>query len=291
MPTTKKGLGKGLNVLIPDSISEAGAGGELTTLPLRLIEPNPNQPRKNFDELGLAELASSIKQDGLIQPIVVRPVDKKYQIIAGERRWHACKKLEMKEVPVRIMHADDVRTLRLALAENLQRTNLNPIEVAKAYQELLNATGMTQAELAETVSKSRADVTNTLRLLNLPEEMRNMLAEGRITAGHARAISSVPDDEKKITLANKVAEEKLSVRETERLARLFAADTAVHEDRAATPRMFKQVSRLLRKRLETPVKVKTSRGRSRIEIDFKDEDDLERIFALLNGNMSESGDE
>lgn len=254
----------------------------LSELPIKSIEPNPNQPRKDFDEEGIKELADSIEKEGLLQPIVVRPEGKGYQIIAGERRWQACKTLGMKTIPARIMSVDTVETLKLALIENLQRTNLNPIEEAKGFESLIAASGMTQTELADAVSKSRASVANALRLLDLPDMVIDMLYENKLTAGHGRAILSVADEGKRIDLANRVVKEGLSVRETEALARLFSAGGTEQVKKAPLPQSYKKVAQQLRKTLDANVRVKNSRGRNRIEIEFKDEEDLERIFDLIN---------
>jgi len=280
--SNKGGLGKGLGALMPDAAMESGSVKVTNELPIESIIPNPRQPRTDFDEAGIAELAASIKKDGLLQPIVVRPDGEKYQIIAGERRWQACRSLDMRNVPVKIMEADEVRTLELALIENLQRTNLNAIEEARGYKALISASGMTQSQLAERVSKSRASVTNAMRLLDLSDEVQEYLYEGKLTAGHARAILAVPDEEKRIKLAQKVVEDKLSVRDTENLAKLFSAQQGEHARRVPAPRSFKTVARKLRQQLGTTVHVKNSRGKNRIEIEFKDEDDLERIFTMLN---------
>lgn len=290
MSGSKGGLGKGLSALMPDAAMESGSVKITNELPIESIIPNPHQPRTDFDDVGIEELAASIKKDGLLQAIVVRPDGDKFQIIAGERRWQACRSLDMKTVPVKIMEVDEVRTLELALIENLQRTNLNAIEEARGYKALINASGMTQSQLATTVSKSRASITNAMRLLDLPEQVQEYLYEGKLTAGHARAILAVPDEDRRVKLAEKVVENKLSVRDTENLARLFSAQPDEQARRVAAPRAFKTVARKLRQQLGTTVHVKNSRGRNRIEIEFKDEEDLERIFVMLNSeNQDKDG--
>ena len=283
MPNARNGLGKGLNVLFADAAEESGSNKTRNELPLDEIVPNPNQPRLEFDDAALDELAASIKKEGLLQPIVVRQTGNKYQIIAGERRWQACRKIGLESVPVKIMQADEAKAIELALIENLQRSNLNPIEEAKGYRSLIEASGMTQSEIAESVSKSRATITNALRLLDLPDEVQNLLYEAKLTAGHARAILAVPDDDKRVQLAQKVIENRLSVRETENLARLFSVGDVERTKRPPTPRTFKNVARKLRIQLGTGVSVKNSRGKNRIEIEFSDEDDLERIFSIISG--------
>jgi len=287
VPNQKSGLGKGLNALLPDAAAESGSNAEINELPLNLISPNPNQPRTNFDDSGIAELGESIKKEGLLQPIVVRPDGKKYQIIAGERRWQACKNIGMETVPVKIMQVDEVKTLELALIENLQRTNLNPMEEARGYKPLIEATGMTQEQLADTVCKSRVAITNAIRLLDLPDEVQEMIYEHKISSGHARAILAVPDEEKRIKLAQKIIDEKLSVRDAENLARLFSVDQGERKSRIPSPRTFKVVARKLRQELGTTVQVKNSRGKNRIEIGFQDEDDLVRIFNIISGKTAE----
>lgn len=281
---TKGGLGKGLNALIVDATIESGSNGSQEELPIDEITPNPNQPRKNFDELALADLSDSIKKEGLLQPILVRKYGDKYQIVAGERRWQACKLAGLDHVPVRIVDMDDESALRVALIENLQRSDLNAIEEAQGYRDLMKEGDLTQAEVAQAVSKSRSAIANALRLLDLPEEVQNLIYNGDLSAGHARAILSVPEDEKRISLAQKVVKDQLSVRETENIARLVAAGNEERPRRAPLPRSYKIVAKELRQRLDTTVKVKSSRGKNKIEIEFKDEDDLERIFNLLNGS-------
>ncbi len=284
---SKGGLGGGgLNALFASSSEEYGTKDDInegtTEVALDLIVPNPNQPRTSFDEAGIQELANSIQTQGLLQPIVVRPAGKKYQIIAGERRWQACRSLDMKKVPVRIMRVDDQKMLELALIENLQRSDLNAIEEAKGYKRLTEMSKLTQAQVAETVSKSRSAIANAMRLLDLPEEVQELLYNGSLSAGHARAILALPDDESRIEVAKKVALEKRSVRDTENLVRLKAAGKSEHTPRVPTPRLYKAVARKLRQSFDTNVRVKTVQGKNRIEIEFKDEEDLERLFDLIS---------
>lgn len=286
----KGGLGKGLGSLMADAAVESGSDTMTNELSLKDIVPNPNQPRSHFDEKGIEELADSIQQHGLLQPIIVRPNGKKYQIIAGERRFQACKKLNLKTVPVKIMDVDEVDTLKLALIENLQRTDLNPIEEAKGYMELLAASGMKQTELASAVSKSRSSVTNALRLLDLPEKVQQFISDGQLTSGHGRAILTLSDEEKRISLAEKAVKEQLSVRDTERLARLYEAGGSEPPRRIPTPRSYKKVAQQLRAQLDTNVRVKNTHGRNRIEIEFRDEEELQRIFELISGNASGNAD-
>lgn len=288
MASKNRGLGKGLEAIFADTTVESGTmednGGEL---PIDEIKPNPGQPRSHFDEDALADLADSIKREGLLQPILVRPVAKGgYQIIAGERRWQACKQAGLKKVPVRIMQMDDEQTLRVALIENLQRNDLNPIEEARGYKDLMTVGDLTQAQLAESVSKSRSAVANAMRLLDLPEEVQQMMYKEKISAGHARAILSVPEDDKRVKLAQKIADEHMSVREAENLARLYAAGDVERETKPPAPRSFKTVAKELRRLLDTGVRVKSARGKNKIEIEFSDEDDLLRIFKTIKNDDS-----
>lgn len=288
---SKRGLGRGLSALIPSASQESQAGEDIAELPIDLISPNPEQPRTDIDEQGIAELADSITKVGLISPILVRPLGEGYEIIAGERRWRACRQAGLERVPVRIRVADKPESLRLALIENLLREDLNAIEESRGYRRLLQEYQMTQAELADQVSKSRSTITNALRLLDLPDSVQDLVYGGRITAGHARAILAVPDEESRVRLATKVADEGLSVREAENLARLVAAGQTVREPRPPSPKSFKVVARKLRRLLSTNVRVKTTKDKSKIEIEFRDEDELERIFGILTEGPAAAGEE
>lgn len=261
---------------------EKGMVGEVL---LAQVHPNPNQPRTNFKPEEIEELANSIKRHGLLQPILVRKTGDGYEIIAGERRWQACRSLGMETIPVRFWLADDTEAFEAALVENIQRSDLNPIEEAYGYKRLMERKGMTQSEVAQTVSKGRSTIANALRLLDLPEEAQQLLFEEKITAGHARAILSVPTVEGKKSLTNKLMEEKLSVRETEAIARLLAGRekaASTPSSRVPTPQSFKKAARSMSKILELPVRVKTVQGKNKIEIQFKDEDELQRVVAVLS---------
>lgn len=287
---SKRGLGRGLSALIPSGAQEEEADAH--EIALSQIAPNPAQPRTDMDEQGIAELADSIKKVGLLQPIIIRPHGEAYQIIAGERRWRAAKMAGLERVPVRIMSADDTSSLELALIENLQRQDLNAMEEARGYRRLLTEYQMTQAELADKVSKSRSAITNALRLLDLPEEVQELVYEGRLSAGHARAVLSVPDEELRLKLAQKLVAEGLSVREAENLARLYAGGHADRAARPATPNSYKVVARKLRLVLGTNVRVRQTQKKGKIEIDFHGEEDLDRIFLRLTegGTVEEGGD-
>lgn len=253
-----------------------------------LVQPNPHQPRTSFKKEDLEELAESIKRNGLLQPILVRKMDDGYQIIAGERRWQACKKLGMKKVPIRVRDVDDDETIALALIENIQRSDLNPIEEAYGYRRMMDRGKMTQTQVAQAVSKGRSTIANALRLLELPEEAQQLLFEEKITAGHARAILSVPSPEGRARLTEKLVTEQLSVRETEAIARLMSGKKdSKPAVRPKTPKSYKTVARALRSTLDTDVRVKSVKGKNKIEIEFKDEADLERLFRIITAPESE----
>lgn len=250
------------------------------------IAPNPDQPRTQFKKEEIEELATSIEKDGLLQPILVRRMDDgSFQIIAGERRWQASKAAGLKKVPIRIKEADDNLALELALIENIQRSDLNPIEEAYGYRRLMERRSMTQAEVAQAVSKGRSTVANALRLLDLPEEAQQLLYEEKITAGHARAILSVPTQEGRAKLTEKIVEGNMTVREAESLARLLSGkkESSSTASRPATPPVYKTVAKALRETLKTNVRVKSSKGKNKIEIEFKDEEDLQRLIQEILG--------
>lgn len=254
--------------------------GGLMEVPVAKVVPNPNQPRIHFKAEELEELSSSIEKDGLLQPILVREQGDVYQIIAGERRWQASKKAGLAAVPIRIVEADDDRALELALIENLQRSDLNPIEEAYGYKRMMERGRKTQSEVAAAVSKGRSTVANALRLLDLPESAQELLYEEKITAGHARAILSVPTEENRQKLITKIIDEKLSVRQTENIARLYAGKQKGLgiRQKPVTPPFFRTAARSLSSAFGTKVKVKSSRGKNKIEIEFKDEEDLKALL-------------
>ena len=288
MPAAKRksGLGKGLSALVSEAQYESGHTASETTIPLEKIHPNPNQPRTHFDERELQELADSIREHGVLQPLLVRKDGSGYEIIAGERRYQASKIAEIKEVPVIVKEVSDTEVLALALIENLQRSDLNPIEEARGYRQLIDASGMTQEALSKAVSKSRSAITNALRLLDLPEPVQTMLFEGKLTAGHARAILAVPYEDARIKLAEKVVQDGLSVRATEHLAPLFSVTEEPKAPRPVTPQSYKRAARILRQAFNTNVRVKNTRGRNKIEIEFKDEAELASILERMVGDQS-----
>lgn len=283
----KAALGKGLNALFTETAAESGSEPE-ASLPIASIVRNPDQPRKSFDETQLSELSDSIKQNGVLQPILVRKKGDKYEIVAGERRYQASKLAGLKEIPAIVREIDDAEVFQLALIENLQRSDLTPIEEARGYRQLLDTKGLTQEGLAKILSKSRSAIANTLRLMDLPQEVQDMMEEGQITAGHARAILAVPTEEGRIKLAQKVVAENLTVRQTENLAPLFSVTRDEIKPKNPAPQYFKRAARTLRQALDTTVKVKQVRGKNKIEIEFKDEDDLARIIdQLSSGSQSQ----
>lgn len=286
----KSGLGRGLNALISEANAETGNEPE-AVLSISEIVRNPNQPRKTFDEDKLAELADSIRQNGVLQPILVRRKGQKYEIVAGERRYQASKLAGLKKIPAVVREIDDDKVFQLALIENLQRSDLSPIEEAKGYKQLLTSRSLTQEELAKILSKSRSAIANTLRLMDLPVEIQHMMEQGLLTAGHARAILAVPSEEGRIKLAKKVVTESLTVRQTENLAPLFSVEHTETRTRVAAPQSFKRAARELRKMLDTNVKVKQVRGKNKIEIEFKDEDELARILAQIQPDNEEERDD
>lgn len=288
---SRRGLGRGLSALIPNAAQESQTNGDLHELAIDLITPNPDQPRTDISEEGVNELADSIMKVGLLQPIIVRPFGDGYQIIAGERRWRASRLAGLERVPVRVLSTNEIESLELALIENLQRQDLNPIEEARGYRRLLTQHNMTQAELADKVSKSRSAITNALRLLDLPDDVQELVYEGKMSAGHARAVLSVPEEETRLKLAQKVVADGLSVREAENLARLYVAGQGDRPSRPATPKSFKTVARKLRRLLATNVRVRITKDKGKIEIEFLNEDDLERIYALLAHEAAESVEE
>lgn len=280
----RTGLGKGLGLLVGEADAETAGMRPDSVLPIKDIRPNSGQPRKTFREDELAELTDSIRQHGVLQPILVRKQGDGYEIVAGERRYQAAKAAGLTEVPVVIREISDDDVLKLALIENLQRSDLTPLEEACGYRQLIDEKDLTQEELARILSKSRSTITNTLRLLDLPGEVQELVEDGRITAGHARAILAVPSEDGRVTLARKVVEEQLSVRQTERLAPLFSvSQNADSRPRAPQPQSFKRAARQMRLALDTNVRVKNVRGKNKIEIEFSSEEELGHIVDLLAG--------
>ena len=276
--STRGGLGRGLSALIP-----SGARS-LEELPTELIRPNPAQPRKSFDQSSIATLAASIRQLGLLQPVVVRATGQgDYQIVMGERRWRAAQRAGLTTVPAVIVETDDRGALERALVENLHREDLSPIEEAHGYKQLIEEAGLTHEQLAEKVGLSRPSVTNALRLLELPPTVQAMLAEKKISAGHARALLGLGPNPMTERIAQRVAAEQMSVRETEELVRRFSTSGAPSEQRAPrkTQPQMPELEETLSEALSTRVKVQQGRRKGKIVIEFGSKQDLERIVAIL----------
>ena len=279
----KKGLGTGLAALFGDDDFEENSS-ELLTLPIAKVEPRREQPREYFDEEALQELAESIAQFGLIQPIVVRKLPSGYyQIIAGERRWRASRMAGLSEVPVRVIEADDVRTAQLALVENLQREDLNPIEEAKGYKALIEIYGLTQEEAAKSVGKSRPAITNSMRLLSLSEPVLELVEKGKLSAGHARALIPIENAKKQLDAAKEVMEKALSVRKTEALAaRLQKDEDSVQVKKSGIKVDYAlEISNQLSAVLGRKVRLVEAKKGGRIELEYYDSDDREVLIEKL----------
>lgn len=271
--------------------AEVAAVAPDTVLPLRDIKPNSGQPRKNFDKAALEELADSIRQNGVLQPILVRKQGQTYEIVAGERRYQASKRAGLTEIPVVIREVSDDDVFKLALIENLQRADLDPIEEAQGLKTLLTKTGMTQGELGKALSKSRPAIANALRLLDLPQEVQELMAARKLSAGHARALLVVASEEGRIKLARKVVDDGLTVRQTETLAPLFSGTEGEAPRRSVTPQSYKRAARQLRLALDTNVRVKRLRNKNKIEIEFANDDELARLVEQLSKIAMKHGGE
>jgi ParB family chromosome partitioning protein len=278
-------LGRGLSALIPvqENVENGNMENELQHISLDQIKPNPNQPRQKIDEKGLEELMESIKTHGLIQPIIVRPKnDKSYEIIAGERRWQACKKLNMDRVPVIIRKYNDLEASAAALIENIQREDLNAVEEANAYKQLMDSYGLTQEELSNRVGKSRSFIANMIRLLTLPPEIREMLAEGVISAGHARALVALEDSETQIKFTLKIIKQQLSVRKTEEMVRKYIEGKGKERQKKQTDQECLIWERELAERLGKTVKIKNnSKGSGKLIIEYNNRTELIRLINKL----------
>ncbi len=293
-----RGLGKGLDALIPVGINEKKAkagnineenaerkeGEKLVNI--TKVEPNREQPRKNFDEDALDELAESIKQFGLLQPILVQDKSTYYEIIAGERRWRAAKKAGLKEIPVIIKNLTEQEIVEISLIENIQREDLNPIEEAQAYKRLLTEFNLKQDEVAERVSKSRTAVTNSMRLLKLCDDVQKMVIDNMISTGHARALISIEDEKQQYEIAKKIYEEKLNVRDVEKLVKNLNKPVKIKKTIVTDESLeavYQDIEENLKQKLSTKVSI-TSKGNGagKIEIEFYSHDDLEKIMELLS---------
>lgn len=294
MAVKKKGLGKGLDSLIPENKSVKTAAKAETSsetvkygeqkLKINLIEPNREQPRKHFEEDALLELADSIKQYGVLQPLLVRKRKDYYEIIAGERRWRAAKLAGVKEVPVIIKEYSEQQAVEIALIENIQRENLNPIEEAMAFKKLLTEFSLKQDEVAERVSKSRTAVTNSMRLLKLDERVQQMIIDEMISTGHARALLAIDDKEQQYLLATQIFDEKLSVRETEKLIKgLKNPKKEVKVVKTVENKfVYDNLAEKMKQVLGTKVSISPKgNGKGKIEIEYYSDDELERMFEMI----------
>lgn len=282
----KKGLGTGLGVLFGTDEYEEEQSSELMTLPISKVEPRMEQPREYFDEQALQDLADSISQYGLIQPVIARKLDSGYyQIIAGERRWRASRLAGLTEIPVRVIDADDRRTAELALVENLQREDLNPIEEAKGYRTLIEEYGLTQEEAAKSVGRSRPAVTNALRLLNLSPKVMEMVEKGNLSAGHARALVSISDDRQQLEAANQVIKKSLSVRSTEKLAGDIVKGKKKPQEKPNSGEVqvdyAAEIGDELTKLFGRKVRLFDGKKTGKIEIEFYSADDREALISML----------
>lgn len=302
MAVKRNGLGKGLDSLIPNkneknekainktvksdvkpkNEEKASKSGEMM-VKINQVEPNRDQPRREFDEDSLMELADSIKQFGILQPLIVQRKKDYYEIIAGERRWRAAKLAGIKEVPVIIKEYTDQEIVEISLIENIQRENLNPIEEAMAYKRLLEEFNLKQDEVAERVSKSRTAVTNSMRLLKLSERVQQMIIDDMISTGHARALLAIDDEEQQYILANKIFDEKLSVRETEKLVKaLKNPKKEVKKQKLEHTFVYQNIEEQMKNIIGTKVSVNAkANGKGKIEIEYYSEDELERIYDLI----------
>ena len=276
------GLGRGLDAILVDS-DYSPSGDSITSVRINDVEPNREQPRKQFPTEELEALSDSIVKYGVISPITVRRVGEIYVIIAGERRWRAARMAGLSEIPVIIISADDKKAAEIALVENIQRSDLNPVEEAQAYAALIDQYGMTQEEVAEQIGKSRSSVTNSLRLLDLPDAVLSMLAAGTLSSGHAKVLLGIKDGEKLKTAAEKVAELELSVRETEKLVKSLLAEPKPEKELPAID-YTKALEASVQQKLGRTVKIKQNGAKSSITIGFSDNNDLETVLRLLCGD-------
>ena len=281
--SAQRGLGKGLGALLGESAMQPAPEGGALLLPLQKVEPNPDQPRRRFDEAALQELADSVRQHGIIQPLTVRKLPSGfYQIIAGERRWRAARMAGLREVPVTVIEADDKKAMELALIENLQRADLDPIEEAQGYQQLMQEYGMTQSAVADRVGRSRPAVANALRLLALSAPVLDMVAGGAISAGHARAILTLPDENTQLAVAQKVQNLQLSVRQTELMCKNMSKPSRKEPAPAPAVNYIAVCERDLSRSLGRGVKIRHGKRKGRLELEYYGEDDLQRLLDALD---------
>lgn len=288
--TRRGGLGRGLDALLPVDDS-AGGSDRLRDLPVDEIAVNPRQPRRDFEEIALDELTSSIEQLGLLQPLLVRATENGFELVAGERRLRAAKRAGLQTVPALVVETDERGSLERAIVENIHRRDLNPVEEASAYRQLLDETGMTHDELAQRLGRSRAAVANTLRLLDLSDDVKKLLIDGGISAGHGRALLSLQGSPFQKRLAQRIAHEQLSVRETEDLVRRYGSMVAKSSSgggRTERPALAVEAQRRLSDRLQARVRVETGKRKGKIVIDFASLEELDRLLSLLTPESSDN---
>ena len=287
----KFGLGKGLNALIPEDTmknsiisNEANKSNGVELININLIKSNDNQPRKSFDDEKIMELAESIIHNGIIQPIILKKDNSEFVIVAGERRWRAAKLAHIKEVPAIIMDLTDKQVLEVSLIENIQREDLNSIEEAVAYKKLIEEFNLTQEELSKRLGKSRVSITNTMRLLNLSENVQQYLIEGVISEGHGRALLSIIDNKVQYELAQKVIDDKLSVRELEFLIKKMKSENGktTKSTRSESNPYYKEIMNQLESHFGTKVNISNKNNKGKIEIEYYSEEDLQRILEIIN---------
>lgn len=299
--TKKGGLGRGLDALFADSVPVSrGAEAQIAAakgsgtqesrddsaeavryISIHDVKPNVNQPRKTFDEEKIAELAASIRENGIIQPLIVRKKGKTYEIVAGERRWRASVKAELKEVPCIVRELDDEQNMLLAIVENMQREDLNPLEEAEGLNQMIASYGLTQEQVSKSVGKSRPYIANSLRLLKLPEDIRELISEGKLSAGHGRALLSVEDEERQKKITEMILKDGLSVREAERLASEEPAAKRKKSGRKPKDPDVARVEADLKEALGTRVSIRKTGKKGKIEIEFFSRDELERLIEML----------
>ena len=284
----QKGLGRGLDAIFGSDPVDAKLKpmSQMAEIEIADIIPNPTQPRTQFDEEALDELADSIRTLGVIQPITVkRQGDGKYIIISGERRWRAARQAGLNEVPVLVIEADDRKAMELALIENLQRADLTPIEEARGYQQLIGEYGLTQEQVADRVSKSRPAVANAMRLLSLPDELLALVEEGKLTAGHARAILSLKEKPQQLAVAQKVINLQLSVRQTEAMCKKLSKAVKTPEPKPVEVDYLAECEKSLSRRLGRGVKIVSGKRKGKIELEYYGQEDLQRLYEALTKTL------
>lgn len=284
-----RGLGKGIGALFPtETLDSIQNEGQVEKIPLQKLVANPFQPRKLFDEETIEELAQSIREHGIIQPIVVRKKGKKYEIVVGERRFRAAKMANLEEIPAIVKEMSEEQMMEIAILENLQREDLTPIEEAEAYQSLIEKLNFTQEDLANRLGKSRPHITNTIRLLQLPEEVRTMVNEGILSMGHGRALLGLKNKKRIPELAKKVVKNSLNVRQLEGLIKQLNENVSRETEKKVKKDIFVQATESqLREYFGTNVQIKKTKNKGKIEIEFYSEDDLERILDILQLEQDE----